>query len=347
MARHADAAVVRGAAHLMAERVLELGVTLFDEAVAGGAVGLPSLDARLHQRHALVDGAVQVGEVVLVDLRHVGLAVAQQVVGALDVGAVAVHLHAEIEVDEVALLRAAVAGAGVPDDGIRPDEHAGILVVIPRVVHAVEFDAALTEVVDVLLRHALGDEVRHFAQDLLGHLRGLADAADLLGRLAPAQLADDALGRDDLAVKAAFRKQLLQVEVHAVRQAVGRDVARVVQRDGLRRETLHHVGKALLEVEAVAHDLVVGLGLLEADVVELARQRDAAALARDEHARHAAEFHRAEQLQDGVVVHDRLAGDDEPDVHALLFHDAAGLAHFFLIQIHAFSFFRTRSQTAK
>ena len=100
--------------------------------------------------------------------------------------------------------------------------------------------------------------------------------------------------RDDLAVKSALLEQLHQVEVHAVGQAVSSHIPGVIECDRVGRQPFHHGKEAGFEVQPVIHYLVVGLRLLQAQVIQLTSQGNTLSVFGNEHTGHAAKIYGAD-----------------------------------------------------
>src|SRR5262245_37152221 len=314
-------AVVGGAAELVAERVLRLRKAGGDEALPRRRVHLPADRARAELRDPGIDRVPQSPPGAHDLVRRRVLALVEEVPDPLQVAAIVVPRDPEVRVEKLAAPRAQLAGRAVPDLLLGPGVHRGAVLTLPGVAQATVADLRVHERRDLELRQPRPELAVHVLEDLLRRLDRTADAAHLLGRLAPAQGVDDPLGRDESVRVRRPRERLLEVEPEPVRQPVRGWVAlRVVERDRARRDAFDGLSKRRAEALVVPDDLVHA-DLIHARRVVAPNDRDPLSRPRDEERAVPCAVDARHEVEAGITCEERLADERQPQVDVLLAED--------------------------
>src|SRR5579884_1187191 len=182
------AAVVHRPAWAVPQTVLELRVARLQHDTPGRGGDLVADDPGTQHRRTGLDGPRYDVERLADVFRRRRLALAADVPHALQVGAVAVQPHAEVDVDQAAGRDAqVVARAGVTRLGLRADVDDGAGLPAPGRLQAPAAELGMQEVRQPPVADAYLDLRRQQADDPLRHADRPLDALDLGRRLAAAQ----------------------------------------------------------------------------------------------------------------------------------------------------------------
>ncbi len=333
--RQQPRAVVGVTTHLVAEGVGVLGVAGVGDGRARDGVEGAAGHSGTHRREGALDRREQDVEAALDLGRGDRFAFAQQVERALQIGAVALDLHPEVHVHDVAALEATLGGAVVGPGGVGAREHGRAVLLGPGGRDAQLVHPPAQERRHLGLGLARAEEAGHLVVELQRDADGLAHAAELVVGLALAQGRDDALGRDEPRRVARALEVARELAEHAVAEAVG-DLAVVGEVDG---EGLGRLGVEPGQ-QGRANRLDVGQHLGprarvgDGRRVEAADDGGGAPAGRDQEGAGPGDVFAQDELEDGIGGDRGLPHERQPGTVPQLTKDRGRLGHL-LARQHA------------